>query len=89
MSNIINLAEYQSHISGEVICMVCKHEWIACAQVGTVDLDCQKCGTSKGHFKYPCSRDEDHWTCRCGSVYFCITPGGYYCPNCGVDVRCH
>jgi predicted RNA-binding Zn-ribbon protein involved in translation (DUF1610 family) len=88
MGKLINLAEKKEeqlpHNSGKAFCLICKHEWIAVAPAGVVWMECPKCGSEKGIFKYACLREDDpHWTCHCGNDLFYVTPRGYYCPNCG------
>lgn len=80
---VVNLNDHRPHNSGVAVCMCCKHEWNACAPIGTTDLECPKCHTMKGHFKFECARLAPHWQCVCGNFYFCIIPAGSYCPNCG------
>lgn len=72
------------HVAGEAICLCCKHEWIATAPVGTHQLDCPECDTSKGVFKYPVEpRSEYIWQCDCGSNLFFVTPDFFQCYCCG------
>ena len=79
----LNDHRHDPHISGEAVCMCCRNEWIACAPTGTVDLECPKCHTHKGHFKYIVAKNGYHWQCNCGCMEFAITPDETYCPNCG------
>lgn len=71
------------HLSGEAVCMLCGHEWVAVVPVGTVWLECSECHSMKGHLKYAVQRDGNEWCCGCGNGLFRVTPDGYYCPNCG------
>lgn len=83
MGEIVSLAESRPHIAGLAKCLACEYEWAAVAQVGTLTLDCPKCGCQRGVLKYPIIRDGDHWTCHCGNWAFVFTRIGTYCPNCG------
>ncbi len=73
------------HISGEAFCLACKAEWIGVAPVGTYQLSCRACGSSKGVFKHPCSVPEGELIreCYCGCRVFYVTPNGVHCWNCG------
>lgn len=90
MANVVKFPtpeERQAHLSGECKCMNCQHEWAGCMPVGVVDgLECPECGSFKGVSKYQCIRAGAHWQCGCGNEFFCLTPAGLYCPNCGVEV---
>lgn len=72
--------------SGEAFCINCKHEWIAVCPTGTVQLECPKCLTMKGLFKYPFSPQPGSLirVCNCGNELFYITPEGHMCANCGI-----
>jgi hypothetical protein len=71
------------HLSGEAVCLHCKHEWVAVAPVGTVYLECPECAQQKGIFRWFCS-PEVKWACLCGNIHFQIVPGPYiYCILCG------
>lgn len=85
MAEIISLAERKAdpHISGEAICLVCRHEFVSVAPVVVVMLTCPRCDVQKAVMKYPCVRDAPRWECHCGNNLFHVTKDGYYCPNCG------
>lgn len=74
----------QPHISGMARCLDCKHEWAAVAPLQTIWLECPKCTLLRGRFTGPYEKAHAHWECKCGNDLFCVTPDGYYCPNCGV-----
>lgn len=84
MSNVTPIKK-DSHIAGEAKCLACQHEWVAVAPVGCIGLECPKCGTERGVYKYPClpHKEEKIWKCNCGNFLFVVTPAGYFCPNCG------
>lgn len=72
------------HLSGNAVCLACKHEWVAVAPVGTIWFECPSCGTERGVMKGPCMHvGESHWTCKCGNILFHITKNAVYCPLCG------
>ncbi|WP_051261709.1 helix-turn-helix domain-containing protein [Desulfovibrio inopinatus] len=83
--NVINFPtspKHSPHVSGEAVCLNCKHEWISIAPVGTTWLECPNCGLHKGAGKYPVIPQE-YWQCTCGMELFYITPKGAMCPQCG------
>lgn len=85
-SNISSINDAKPHSGGEAHCVACKYEWVAVALVGTTQLECPRCGTWKGLFKYPFNVVEGellHY-CNCGNDLFRITPKGHLCINCGI-----
>lgn len=74
--------EEKPHAYGTAICIDCKHEWMAVAPLETKWLECPQCSLIRGRFKYTYHKDHPHWECTCGNDLFCVTPQGYYCPNC-------
>jgi len=84
MGEVIGINENKPHISGPVVCMNCKHEWVGVAPAGTYWLECKQCGTFKGVFKGAIQCDCMTWECNCGNTLFEICPDGIHCPNCGV-----
>jgi len=83
MSNVIDI---RSRMAGEAFCFHCKHEWIATAPTGATQLECPKCGSLKGIFKFPACVEEGQLIrqCKCGNDLFYLTPEGHLCPNCGI-----
>jgi len=77
--------ETEEFITGEVRCLICKHEWIYTGKspLGGNFIECPECKTEKGVLKYVHVRKEKHWVCSCTNEYFSITERGIYCPNCG------
>lgn len=73
----------EPHLAGEAICLECRYEWVGVAPVGDIWLECQRCGTYKGRFKYHSERDGEHWLCNCGNDLFYLMREGLYCPRCG------
>jgi Zn finger protein HypA/HybF involved in hydrogenase expression len=82
-NNVVSLDDHRPHISGTAKCMDCGHEWPAVAPIGVCTLECPKCGTMRGTWKFDVSRDEPYWTCNCGNKLFYMTPEGMFCPRCG------
>lgn len=76
-------AEREPALSGEARCLMCQHEWVAVAPVGTIRLECPSCGGEAGLFKEAVRRSVPHWQCNCGNDLFHATADGYYCPKCG------
>ena len=83
VDNVVSLDDKRPRLSGIAFCLSCRHEWDSVAPVGTVWLECPKCGLTRGHFIYPCERKGLKWECNCGNDLFHLTPDGIYCPNCG------
>jgi len=84
MNKIIDFPEKDDpHCSGEAICLICKHTYVAVVPTGVTFFECPACGVHKVIFKYACERSDPHWQCNCGNKLFYLTPKGLYCPNCG------
>lgn len=83
----------EPHASGECICANCRHEWVAAAPVGVTQLECPKCGTHRGAFKYPFGPQpgDEAFHCNCGSETFFImrkpgqASGAVHCRGCGAE----
>lgn len=91
MGKIIDLAavkaEREPHLSGKALCLNCKHQWVAVAPIGTLDLECPECTLPQGRYMHLVQDDSDpHWTCQCGNQFFHITPKRTYCVSCGDTV---
>ena len=56
------------HLSGEAVCIGCRHEWVAVAPVGTWQLECPSCSTFNGIWRYPVGAQEGdaYFRCDCG-----------------------
>lgn len=76
----------ERYMTGEAFCLQCKHEWIATAPAGEVELECPECHTMKGLFRWPCAPAEESLRreCQCGNQLFYIQPYGHLCANCGI-----
>lgn len=71
-------------LTGNALCLGCKHKWEAVAPVGTVALRCPECETNRGMFINLVDEGEIHrWNCNCGNDLFYISPESIYCPVCG------
>lgn len=77
------------HGSGDAFCIYCDHTWVAVAPVGTLHLQCPKCLTMKGRFKFEFKPSEGQMVrqCDCGNQLFYLTPEGHMCANCGTYQR--
>lgn len=75
--------ERSPHRSGKARCLNCKHEWIAVAPIGTVDLQCTKCETFQGVFVGISATAFKQWRCQCGEYMFFIDEISPYCVHCG------
>ena len=91
MAEILSLAaareERAPHLSGRAMCLGCRHAWQAVAPVGTVILDCPKCGLEKGRYVGLVETDTPRWTCDCGNDLFHITTNDIYCVGCGIKQK--
>jgi hypothetical protein len=89
-SNVIQLPvrhadDNTQHGAGMAFCIQCSHEWTAVAPTGTVDLECPKCHTHKGKWKFEFAPAEGTMVreCNCGNRLFYLTTEGHVCANCG------
>lgn len=79
------------HLAGEALCIGCRHEWAGVAPVGTWQLECPSCGSTKGIWRYPigAQQGDSFFRCSCGcealTAYF--RSGHFYlkCMSCGAD----
>ncbi len=87
MGDVVDMQAYREdpHLAGEAHCMACGHDWVAVVPVGETHLDCPGCGMTRGVLRYPCEREEAHWTCNCGNQLFKVSPSSIYCPQCGAN----
>lgn len=83
MSNVVNLSEHRPHLSGAAKCLSCGKEWVAIAEIGSVELECPECGTWKGVF-VGLTAPETVWECQCGNQHFYIRQDGCMCSRCGI-----
>lgn len=87
MSNVIDLDAHRSnpHLAGPAKCLACQHEWAAAAPVGTYHLECPRCHTKRGVWRFACNGRQGipFWACRCGSDVFVLTTAELVCTSCG------
>jgi Zn finger protein HypA/HybF involved in hydrogenase expression len=92
--NVVCLDDHRPSIkwaSGRGLCLACRHEWEAVAPIGTWQLECPKCDSTKGIFRDPfCAADGDSvFRCNCGSealtAYLHKGRFNLRCMNCGTD----
>lgn len=94
MSEVVSLSEArekrQPHVSGEAVCLDCRHTWVAVVPLGVIWMECPSCSLQRGRFKFQhvCGK-ERHWVCHCGNDLFHVTTERTYCPNCGQDQEGH
>jgi hypothetical protein len=72
--------------TGQAFCVSCRHEWVAVAPTGTLDLECPACQRHMGRFKFgfmPPPETEVR-ECGCGNQLFLLTREGHMCASCGV-----
>lgn len=86
MSNVVEFRKASQYGSGEAFCFQCRHEWVAVAETGAVQLECPECHALKGLFKFPYNVSTGQLVreCACGNQLFYLTPEGHLCPNCGI-----
>lgn len=87
MSDIINLDDHRPHLSGDAICVACKHQWVGVTPIGLWWFECPNCRTDNGLWVAPVDPDGERWECECGSQLFYILPNGPRCRQCGRAVR--
>lgn len=75
------------HMTGEAVCLQCKHEWQAVTPIGITEFECPNCSVMKGVFKYNCQPDGEKkiFMCNCGNTYFVVTENSHLCALCGVE----
>lgn len=86
---IVDLAaarqEREPHMTGTAACMVCHHTWVSVAPVGTYELECPECHSTKGYYLNPAVRGDEQFVCNCGCYVFRIhREHGPYCVQCAV-----
>lgn len=89
-AKVVSLAEHapRPHLSGEVKCMACGHEWIAAVPVGTAGIECPSCHCPQGVMRdFLSHATDDTWRCHCGSELFRVLRGGVMCVGCGTMQR--
>lgn len=72
----------ECHVSGQVTCTACKHEWVAVAPAGTKLFECPECRRDFGLLKHPVEPDWK-WKCHCGEMLHWLTSEGAMCRGCG------
>lgn len=81
-------AERTPHITGKAKCTACKHEWVAVAPVGTLQMECPSCELQRGQWIYPFSpaEGEQIFVCNiCTSTNFAVLPDRVLCVGCGTS----
>lgn len=86
---VINIDEYRPHLSGEIKCIICGHQWVGVCMVdqdGNVPcFECPKCGLHQGFFTYPILPNDCEviYRCDCSGELFYISDRGARCIRCG------
>ena len=84
-------AEREPHLSGEALCIGCRHKWVAVAPVGVWQLECPECSSMKGIWRNPIGADEvdSFFSCTCGceamTAYFRQCVFHLKCMSCGTE----
>jgi hypothetical protein len=92
MAEIVDLATVRGratpYMSGAAACMACHHSWVAVAPVGTYELECPECHSTKGYYVNTVVRGEEVFECFCGCDMFRISRvHGPYCVNCATPAK--
>lgn len=82
--SVVRLDDYRSTTTGDAVCLVCGHKWVAVVPAGVADLECPECGTFRGVFNGLCAPDYV-WECNCGCQHFYLHASGAMCAKCGLD----
>lgn len=93
MADVVNLASRRpvvdsddGYLTGECLCVSCKHEWQGVSPVGVTDgIECPECGMMKGALKHGVV-PEVFWTCGCGCHLFAVSgiSKEILCWQCGI-----
>ena len=86
-AEVVPLAEYRPHLTGNARCMNCRATWPVVAPVGTTRFECKECGTTMGALVGACEPPvgELFWQCKCGNDLFMLLPNGApMCAHCGL-----
>ncbi len=78
--------EREPHISGQLYCMACNHDWTAVWKPGTQEFECPQCNSMRGRSKYDImpAPGSQVWTCMtCDNQLFNLLADRVHCPNCG------
>ena len=74
-------------VSGEAVCLACKHEYMAVAPTPVTEMECPNCGLFRSQYKYPIAPNEKEYMrkCDCDSVLFYLLEkdSTLLCQNCG------
>ena len=60
------------HWSGEAVCLACRHEWVATAPTGTLNVECPACELKRGvpKFNFGTIEGQMGYSCNCQSQMF-------------------
>lgn len=84
MGEVVDIRANQPHMSGQAICLECRHEWVAVAEAGTWNLDCPGCHLPKGVWQgLTLPADGLVKRCYCSNITFVVTPEIILCTYCG------
>lgn len=84
MGDVINILKNKPHISGDAVCLHCKHEWVGVWPLGVVGMECPACGLMKG-VNQGLTVPEEVWQCKCGGLHFFVSgKGNILCCHCGL-----
>lgn len=92
MGDVVQFPEpVDYHLSGEAVCLGCRHKWVCVAPVGVSVLECPSCGCMKGIFRQLVGpgKEDSYFVCKCGceamTVYFTKGRTVIGCMSCGID----
>lgn len=83
MGEVIDILSRREHLAAQVICLHCKHKWVAVVPVGVLALECPECSLTKGVLQglvFP----EEYYQCVCGNSHMMLSRDGtFVCSICG------
>lgn len=83
MSNVVSITAKQPHISGEAVCINCRHGWMAVAPLGTDELECPECKTLRGTWLRLTFPTVPVLTCACDNSFMLVLDtGNIMCARC-------
>jgi ribosomal protein S27E len=90
MTDIIDFGkarkERERHVSGELYCRGCNHEWTAVWEPGTTEFECPECKSMRGRNKFNVSPapGTEVWSCvHCDNQLFTLLKDRVHCSGCG------
>jgi hypothetical protein len=86
VSNVVSLDDHRPHATGPVVCLACKHSWVATALATVSTFECPSCGLFKGIRQgiHEPPQGASVFSCgQCSGNFFWVMPGEVMCVACG------